>query len=326
LAAVKPLLLENGSGSPADVWPLLEKLLQNRLRKCLSLLPKVLGEDDAGPVHDLRVWSRRLQQVIVTLFPDERVPEARDMVRALRRARRSLGGWRDCDVVIAILERKLRRVRNPDERRGWELVREFARVRRQRQMNRARSRIANRRLFTLAQRGRYLIEQRAGANGSGNADPLAVLATSVNAAYSRWLEAMSRAESNFTSSEIHEFRIQTKRLRYRIELLRDVGSTAAPAALESLKSLQDELGYWHDSLELATITAQALANPEFLMHYPRSAAVMLRKMDRENAHHLKRIKQLLASHQSGEAPSSPYESVALCCRQVMERPPGNPNP
>jgi len=34
-------------GSATEFWALLEKLPQNRLRKCLSLLPKVLGEDDA---------------------------------------------------------------------------------------------------------------------------------------------------------------------------------------------------------------------------------------------------------------------------------------
>ena len=165
LAAAAPLSVQQESGSSVEVWSRLEQLLRIRMRKCLTLLPKVLGEDDADPVHDLRVWSRRLQQVIVTLFPGAREPEAREMVRALRRARRSLGGWRDCDVVIAMLDRKLRRVRNLDERRGWELVREFAHRRRQRKMNRARVRIANRRLFTLAQRGRHLIEQRSAADG-----------------------------------------------------------------------------------------------------------------------------------------------------------------
>ncbi len=106
--------MEKEFGSATEFWALLEKLLQNRLRNSLSLLPKVLGEDDAGLVHDLRVWSRRLQQMIVTLFPDAREPEAREMVRALRRARRSLGGWRDCDIVIAMLDRKLRRVQSLD--------------------------------------------------------------------------------------------------------------------------------------------------------------------------------------------------------------------
>ena len=318
MAAATPLsIVQLESASPTEAWSLLEQLLPNRLRKCLTLLPKVLGENYAEPVHDLRVWSRRLQQVIVTLYPDSRESEARAMVRALRRARRSLGGWRNCDVVIAMLDRKLRRIRNPDERRGWEIVREFARNRRLRQMNRARSRIANRRLFTLAQSGRHLTEKRSGPDGPRNLDPIAVLTSSVRAAYTQWQEARSRALSSFTPSELHAFRIQTKRLRYRIELLRDLGSTTAPAALASLKTLQDELGHWHDNLELATITARALGNPQFLIQFPRSAVAILRKMDRENARHLNRIQQLLRNQQPGDALSSPHESIAQCCGLVM---------
>jgi CHAD domain-containing protein len=317
LAAATPSsVVKQETGSPVEVWSRLEQLLRNRLRKCLALLPKVLGEDDADPVHDLRVWSRRLQQVIITLFPDAQDSDAREMVRVLRRARRSLGGWRDCDVVIAMLDRKLSRVRNIDERCGWEIVREFVRNSRLRQMNRARSQIANRKLFTLAQRGRKLIEQRSEADDTTKRDPIAALISSVSAAYAQWQEGRSKALSNFTPSELHAFRIQTKRLRYRIELLRDVGSPTAPAALASLKTLQDGLGHWHDCVELARITAQALGNPQFLVNYPRSAAAILRKIDRESGRHLKRIQQLLRNQQLGGAVSSPCDSIAQCCGQV----------
>ena len=320
MTAAAPLTAEKESGSPTEVWSLLESMLQSRLRKCLSLLPKVLGDDDVEAVHDLRVWSRRLQQVIVTLFPDAQEPEAREMVQALRRARRALGGWRDCDVVLAMLDRKLRRMRNSDERRGWEMVREYASIRRHRQMNRARARIANRKLFMLAQRARELLDRRSGADAPARIDPLAVLVSSVSAAYTQWLESMARAKSNFNSLELHAFRIQTKRLRYRIELMRDIGSTVAPAALDALKSIQDELGYWHDNLELAAITAQALGNPEFLTQYPLSAAVLLRKMDRDNAVHMKRIQQLLASPAPADGASSPYAAVEECCVPDLPQP------
>ena len=74
----------------------LERLLHDRLRKFMSLLPKVLAEDSVEAVHDLRVWSRRLQQVVSTLSTDPLTSETRTMVRALRRARRVLGGWRRC--------------------------------------------------------------------------------------------------------------------------------------------------------------------------------------------------------------------------------------
>jgi len=57
----------------------------------MSLLPKVLAEDSVDAVHDLRVWSRRLQQVVSTLSANPLPSETRTMVRALQRAREHLG-------------------------------------------------------------------------------------------------------------------------------------------------------------------------------------------------------------------------------------------
>jgi len=315
LAAVTPLRVVRESVSSNDVSSLLGKLLHSRLRRCLLLLPKVLGEDDVGPVHDLRVWSRRLQQVIGALFPNEGEVEAREMMRALRRARRSLGGWRNCDVVISIVDRKLRRVRNSEERRGWEMVRQFASNRRERYMSRARSKIANRRLFTMAQRCRVLLERRS-VSSPGNADLLVKIVSSVNAAHNKWVEALTQARSSFAERELHRFRIETKRLRYRIELLRDLGSVDAAAALISLKSLQEQLGQWHDSLELTKITAEALSHPKFLIEYPKSAALILRKVDRDNSVHLRRLHELLDLSAGTDRLS--LESVERCCTQNLE--------
>ena len=47
---------------PIEVWSRLDKLLHDRLRKCVALLSRVLSKDDPDAVHDLRVWSRRSQQ------------------------------------------------------------------------------------------------------------------------------------------------------------------------------------------------------------------------------------------------------------------------
>src|SRR5262245_17720855 len=78
----------------------------DRLWKCVALVPRVLSKDDPDAVHDLRVWTRRSQQLIVALFREPRPSETRVIMKALRRARHSLGVWRDCDVLIALLERK----------------------------------------------------------------------------------------------------------------------------------------------------------------------------------------------------------------------------
>jgi len=60
----------------------LEKLLRVRLRKCMALLGRVLEEDDPAAVHDLRVWRRRLQQVIIARFPETLARESQLIVKA----------------------------------------------------------------------------------------------------------------------------------------------------------------------------------------------------------------------------------------------------
>jgi inorganic triphosphatase YgiF len=50
---------------------------------------------------------------------------------------------------------------------------------------------------------------------------------------------------------LHDLRIAAKRLRYAIELFQDVLPPDAPALIERLKDLQDDLGYIHDRDVLA---------------------------------------------------------------------------
>lgn len=295
----------------------LEKLLRDRLRKFMSLLPKVLAQDrnSVEAVHDLRVWSRRLQQVVATLSTSPFPPKARTIIRALRRARRALGKWRDCDVMIDLLERKVRRVRNPEEREAYSMIRDLALRKRDRAMRRACRKLAHRNLFTLAHRAHKFLQDLAQADlaqgaraqpdrAQGNVaqgeaqdngqDAVSVMVSAAAARYAIWREALSRACDGLEPVEVHAFRIRTKQLRYRIELARDLGDRNAEAALAFLKSLQDVLGDWHDNVELLRLTAEALANSEFLLQHAKLVALLLRKSDRERAVQSNRVRRLLA--------------------------------
>lgn len=295
---------EAGSQAPAvskQAAAQLEKLLRIRLRKCMALLAKVLSEDDPDAVHDLRVWSRRLQQVIVALFHDSLPPEARIMVRALRRACRSLGPWRDCDVLIELLERKARRITDPEERRAWDKVLNWGLRKRKHEMSRERRKLAKRKFLTLPQGAQKLIRQIAGKHDGQDLGPRSVVLASVRKGYAQWREDLSRACGSLSAADMHAFRIQTKRLRYRIELAADLGDGEAQAALAPLKTLQGELGRWHDQTELARLAAEALADPEFLMQHPRAVAAILRKIDRDHTRQIEHNRRLLAAtHQAVE--------------------------
>ena len=163
-----------------------------------------------------------------------------------------------------------------------------------------------------------MIKRRVAPKGERDRDPLAAFVSSVSAAYVRWREGLARARANQTAADLHAFRIQTKRLRYRVELARDLGSTTAQEALASLKAIQDELGRWHDSAELVMLAADALADPEFLAQHPRTAAALLRKIGSNSALQIERVRRLLElTHDGLEHSAIQGWTRAYCGRESV---------
>ncbi len=285
----------------------LVKLLRKRLRRFLALVSEVLAGESPDAVHDLRVWSRRLQQTLTALFPESRSRKLRSLRRTLRRARRALGGWRNCDVVLQRLVRKERQARRPDKRRAWTLVIDFVRNTRERELRRARKRLLKLGLFSLAKEMEALIE----APGSNGQVVSASLPEVVSVAGSQWQAALSRALEDRRVENIHGFRIQTKRLRYRLELLHDLGALDTSAAVEWLKSLQDGLGTWHDRRELGRAIAETLTKPEALQDEPRTAIMLLKELEKEQALAVAELEELMR-----EASDSPRRAQFDACMAV----------
>jgi CHAD domain-containing protein len=285
----------------APVQP--EELVRERVRRFMKLLPEVLSGERVEAIHDLRVWSRRLQQVLVTMFPRDRENRAGSIIRSLRRARRGLSGWRDCDVLIALVDRRLRRLRNSDEQRAWRVVHAYLVKRREKEINRARCRLAQRKLFILGQRTEQLLKQRemeTGSNaGVAYADFIARVAEFIKAAYTDWQAALTRAAESASQADTHNFRIKTKQLRYRMELARDLGDEELLLPLNWLKSLQDSLGQWHDRAELARFATVAIADADFLLNGPRPASLLLKRLARELSFEAAKMKSLLTAVKDG---------------------------
>ena len=96
------------------------KLTRRRLEKYATLLPKVLVSDDPETVHDLRVWSRRLQQALRVIAPPAQGKRSKSLLAALRDVRQSLGPCRDLDVNIALLEFKRDHHGSGSVQRAWQ--------------------------------------------------------------------------------------------------------------------------------------------------------------------------------------------------------------
>ena len=89
------------------------------------------------------------------------------------------------------------------------------------------------------------------------------------------------AKENAQADQIHALRIAGKRLRYRAELLAELGDVSVKPRVKSLKLLQDELGNWHDRYVLLQLIAECIGRPDFLVEHPEAGRALLIQMERE---------------------------------------------
>ncbi len=76
------------SGAPrTGEWARVSSLAIKHLDRCVSLEPKVLQSDNPAAIHDLRIATRRLQQVIDLVYPSPHSGEIRKLYRGLKRCR-----------------------------------------------------------------------------------------------------------------------------------------------------------------------------------------------------------------------------------------------
>lgn len=275
-----PAPVEKAAEAAADRAKL-EKLLAKQMRNFALLFSRVLADEEADAVHDLRVCTRRLQQILSGLVPVNSLNKGRVVRRTLRRIRRALGQWRNCDVALQWVARSQRRSANPHRRRGWELARQSIAAERKRAINRARRRLFKSEGFALNQRTRQLIAMA--AERMEGVNPAAVVRAAVDDGALKWRAALAQAMEDRSVLKIHALRIQMKRLRYRVELARDLGADDARAVIQWFKSMQDRLGRWHDRQELGHFIVRALANPQVLLEEPRVAIELLKEVEKDIA-------------------------------------------
>jgi len=262
--------------SPAERHARLVKMLRKGLQRFVNDVARVLTAEDQDAIHDLRVCSRRLQQMLVAMHGETLPRRARAMRRVLRRTRRAIGQWRNYDVVIETIHRRIARARNEERRHAWAIVLKSVSEARRREIRRARKRLMKPAVFGIRETGEALID-----TASPSHDMLdAPFWTAVAQAYDRWRESHSAALRSKQTEDIHAFRIRTKRLRYRIELARELGIEGTKPLLEWFKKLQDGLGRWRDRIELGRMIASSIADPDRLLKESRASIVLLTELER----------------------------------------------
>jgi triphosphatase len=259
----------------------LSKLVTNYLYGLSSTFGDVLATGDADAVHDLRVVTRRLQQVLSTLAPSPATKRVQRMRKSLRRVRRALGTWRNYDVTLEHVVKRRKATRSARKRAAWRLVEEHLEKRRIAEMIHARRRLLDKNLSGLTDRLDAVVADLLRQTPPRNVER-SVLAR-VGKAWSDWQAALTRAEQTCEVATVHGLRIATKRLRYRVELARALGDEAAEPVLEWTREVQRELGDWHDHQVLQQLMAESFARPEVLLGALDIVRVALAELERERA-------------------------------------------
>lgn len=267
------------------------KLTRKRLERFVILMPKILVSDDPEIIHDLRVWSRRLQQAIRVILPEPKPAKSKKVIRTLRQVRQTLGPCRNLDVNIALLDEKRRHSGAAVVRQSWEAVQRDLEERRNSLLERARDDIAQKDIFAFIGRAKTLIDA-AGKDDWSGAGPLQKLEEATAQAMKTCDEASVLAYEQRDQPHLHQFRIAAKRLRYRAELLSDLGQVEVKPLVEDLKELQTVLGDWHDRCVLLQHIAEFIGRPDFLADHPDMGRVLLAEMEKEKLRNDTAIDQL----------------------------------
>jgi CHAD domain-containing protein len=211
------------------------------------VLSSALGGAQKGDVeqlHQARVATRRLREALPLVARGAR---GRKLKRTVRRLTQALGPVRELDVALLMLNEleaagdvpasaiaKLRQVVKAD------------RVRLQTEM---RGRVARVNLEKLTKRAAAAARKRQLKPAQGRVrDPKRLADAERRAARraARLRDAIENAAGIYLPDRLHEVRIALKKLRYAVELTRELSGSRATARVRTLRETQDVLGRIND--------------------------------------------------------------------------------
>jgi CHAD domain-containing protein len=221
------------------------------IRQRLGALSRTLPSAHAGDVtavHQARVATRRLREALPLVARGSSLQKHRRRVRRLTRA---LGPVRELDVALLTL----------DEFAGAPLpLRQAIRQERTRMQADMRRTIDR---TPLAKLGAKLVAAARKRDKEGpsprSVDPKQLAAARDRAARraERLRIKIENAAAIYLPERLHDVRIAAKKLRYAMEIVRDLSRSRATARIQALKRAQDLLGRIHD-LEVLIARTRAI--------------------------------------------------------------------
>lgn len=227
-------------------------LLRQRLVSLLKAMPAAQAGDETS-VHLARVASRRLRQALPLLGVRADADALDRAGRRVRRITRALGPVRELDVTLLLLTeldkqgaapaRAIARVRAAVTEERQKRRRDMLNAIKPSKLNKLRKRLVE----VAAPEKRHVSKGplravRFGAQGSALAEANAQAA----ARATQLKAAIEHAGGIYLADRLHRVRVAAKKLRYALEIQRELTGSRSTAHLNRAKAQQDLLGRMHD--------------------------------------------------------------------------------
>ena len=220
-----------------------EVVIRQRARALERSLPGA-KQGDVDHLHQARVATRRLREALPLVVPGGR---GRKLERRMRRLTRALGPVRELDVALQTLDEMSAAGTLPGGAAGR--LRQEIRVERARmhaQMCKEVSRVdidrVRRKLVAAARKHQ---SDGAAPRARDSKDVARTLARAWRRA-ERLRGAVESAGAIYLPDRLHDVRVAVKKLRYALEVSRELSASKSVAPLRTLKQVQDLLGRMHD--------------------------------------------------------------------------------
>lgn len=245
--------------------------IEKQSKRYLSNLQSVLSAGEVEAVHDVRVASRRLAEPLRIAAGWLGRKRVEDVSALLRRTRQSMRTVRDLDVVLESLcaapspmgleARDMARLEGELTHQRERSVAKAQRICRRRKSDRAAGMV------------RRIAAELADAMGE---DSDSTIETQLHGLVHRSLRRLAERDPRSADGvDLHRNRILLKKLRYAVELTRDVCGQDRPLLHKSLVSMQDLLGHWNDQLSAARRITKIARDPRVMAEDASWAARLL---------------------------------------------------
>jgi CHAD domain-containing protein len=255
-----------------------ELVIRQRLAALARALPAA-RKGDVNGVHQSRVATRRLREALPLLLKKKAWLKLRSRVRKLTRA---LGPVRELDVALITLDEVERSGTVPGG--GLRRLRQFVREERARLFIEMTRQIDRFQVHKLQKSSLGGLEQETTPKSRDRLVRRRIARADARAARrgDDVRAAIENAAGIYLPDRLHFVRIRVKKLRYAIEIARELRGSRAMSQLRTLKRAQDLLGRMHD-LEMLIARTRAVQSTATLRDLKASGDLdqLVRRLEME---------------------------------------------